>query len=130
MYNLVFAFIYHLNSRGRGDDPRGVANMVLSLFQFLHFFLILSISIYFWGLTRNDFSQLSGASPAIYGIVSLLPFYIFNSVYYKGKRVERVVNRYDQKRVFELKNIILIILLFILPIILLAVTSEIRHYPS
>ncbi len=127
MYSLIFAFFYHLNSRGKGDDPRGVANMVLSLFQFLHFFTILSVVLYFIGMTRDDFSQISGASPAIYGIISLLPFYVFNLIYFKGLRLEQILYKFDQSRTMKIKNILFVTTVFILPIVFLALTEDLRH---
>ena len=127
MYSFVFAFIYHSNARGKGDDPRGVANMVLSLFQALHFLLLLLTVLYFLGITRADYGPIRDLDPILYGIILLLPFYIFNSFYFKGKRMENVLKKYDRKRVYKLVNIIILISLLVLPIVLLAATSEVRH---
>ena len=127
MYNLVFALIYHLNARGKGDNPRVAACMVLSLFQGLHFLSISIIILYFGGITRSSFSQISGVSPLIYGFVLLFPFYLLNLYYYKGKRLEEVLHRYSPQRTFRPINILLVILFYVSPIILLGTTAEMRN---
>jgi len=127
MYKLIFALIYHTNARGGGDDPRGTANMVLALFQFLHFFVYMAFALYMLGYTRKDYGAIQGFEPILYGVIALAPFYLFNSLHFKGKRMERILERYPRSRVLRPIPIILVLLLLVIPIILLATTDEIRH---
>lgn len=113
MYNFLLIFIIRALTKVKAVDINDGAVTLLCFIIFSHILLVLLWLKHLDMFNLSDYVN-SNASKYIY-LPVVVPFMIFIFWWFNKKRVERIVERYKDRKVLTLVNTLLFIVLGILP---------------
>jgi hypothetical protein len=120
MYNFIFNFFYRYHKKGKDFSPRFTAAGAVAITIFFQLFLVANIITFFTGvnLAGKPFSQDYFTNKLYWMPFVLVYLYLF-VLYYTHKRAMAIVNKYPKDyKVVTLKNILLVLLIMIVPLII------------
>lgn len=114
-YNCIYASSYRFYSRFKGETPWGTSIILVSICQIELFFLILAF------IKKITQYNLFLIFPNKFYFLPIFFIWLFiNFKYYTKKRVEKIVDKFEQKNIIQ-KRIygVLTIVSFLLPLFLI-----------
>jgi hypothetical protein len=129
MYNFVFWFFYKFFEWRKGFQSPFLAGAMVVLAISFHLILIHSVIRYFTGFTVGTFSDNYGYNKLIMLPIVLALFFTLYLVYYK-KKASQILSRYNGYRISSLRNILLVMLILVVPLIITIVLTNmaVRKY--
>lgn len=121
MYNFVFWFFYKYFKWKDKDDSTLIPSAFVILTLTFHLMLILSMLRYYtdinidlmpWGKSLNYGQRKYLGIPFV-----ILLFFLVWFFYYR-KRASKILAKYEGKKPFTIKNILLIILIMVMPLLI------------
>lgn len=121
MYNFIFNFFYRYHKKGRSFSPRFIGACAVSITVFFQFFLLWNGIKYFTGFNIfpiKSYNQDYFINKLLYMPFMIVYGYLF-ILYYTHKRAMTIVNKYPQGyKVVTLKNVLLVLLIMIAPLLI------------
>jgi hypothetical protein len=121
MYNFIFNFFYRYHKQGKSFGPRSTAALAVGTTVFFQFFMLWNGIKYFTGI--NIFPVKAFSQDYFTNKLYMMPFaiviaYLF-TFYYTHKRAMAIVNKYPKDyKVVTLKNVLLVLLIMIVPLLI------------
>lgn len=121
MYNFIFWFFYKYFEWKDKDDsifiPSAVVILTLTfhsilLFSLLRYFNIINIDLLPWG------KDLSYGQRKYIGIPFIILLFFLVWYFYYRRKSKAILSRYGDKKPFTVKNILLVILIMVVPLII------------
>lgn len=123
MYNLVFWFFYRYFEKYKGYKSPFLSAAAVVTALIIHLGLIHSIIRYFTGFNIGTFSTDYTTNKFILLPIVFLAFFICFKLYYQS-RTRVILEKYENKNPFSLTNILLILIIMVVPIIAIAVLTN------
>jgi hypothetical protein len=121
MYNFIFAFHYFFFKKFKNTTHRSMAASFVAITFFIHFFMFWNSILYFTGINILPIKPFD--QDYLTNKLYLLPIAFFYDylfvLFYTHKRAMAIVNKYPQDyEVITLKNVVLVLLIMILPLLI------------
>lgn len=92
--------------------------MIVALFQFIFLMYFIGLLQYLLGVSRDSFPEVLKSNSSILAVAILGLIYIINLMYFKGERLERVLEKYEPDRILtKVNGLVIFGMLFILPLL-------------
>lgn len=124
MYNFVYYFIYKAKLKSDGDSlARYSASLVVSIILAVHIGCLYAITrfflCYYWGISIARTNARATAANNLSYLLFFVVVLCATIFYFNNKRVELIVNRYQNKEIFySLLSVTKFILIFLLPLLI------------
>lgn len=122
MYNFLFAFFYFYYIRFKDGAPNNSAIIVVVLYQSIHTLCLVFLILRIFDLEGNFIEPIKGLEPILYGL-PMVPFFIFNFIYYSKKKREQVLSKYSRTKIINTQNIIIVFAAILIPIAYIIIIS-------
>jgi len=129
MYNFIFWFFYKFFEwRDKYKSPFLAASMV-GFVVVIHLSAVYAVFRYFSGSTISLFSDNYAYNRLMLLPIVILFFFIVYRLYYK-KKVDEILAKFDERNPFSVKNIAIVVLLIIVPLLFAIKLTNLSVHPT
>ncbi len=124
MYNLVFAFFYHLIKKRNSGGPRFNAAGSVFLAVLFHVLSLDAIIREFFGYSVMDVFPDGQFSNKYSFLPIVIVIWLFAYLYFSPKRIKSILAKYGEENIHSFKNSVFVALIYIVPLSIIIYLSS------